>query len=100
MIVGCSLSVDHPTSNRLTLYFILNIAKYTQRQKLSITNFVAKFFRARLCDVNKPYLKITASYRDKIVKQSHYFTILVCDRQFNKKHIGVTLFSLKLCVRE
>ena len=27
---------------------------YTQRQKLSTTNFVAKFIRARLCDVNKP----------------------------------------------
>ena len=28
---------------------------YTQRQKLSTTNFVAKFFRVWLCDVNKPY---------------------------------------------
>ena len=28
---------------------------YTQRQKLSTTSFVAKFFRARICGVNKPY---------------------------------------------
>ena len=35
MIVGCSLSVDCPTS---TLYLILDTAKYTQRQKLSTTN--------------------------------------------------------------
>ena len=28
---------------------------YRQRQKLSTTNFVAKFFRAGLCDVNRPY---------------------------------------------
>ena len=43
-------------------------------------------------------MKINASYRDKIVKQSYYFAKL-CDGEFNKKHIGVKLFSLKLCLR-
>ena len=42
---------------------------------------------------------ITASYRDKIVKQSCYFA-QVCSWKFNKKHMGVTLFSLQLSVRE
>ena len=31
------------------------LQKYTQRQKLNTSNFVANFFGARLCDVNKPY---------------------------------------------
>ena len=33
------------------------------------------------------------------MKQSCYFA-KVCDREFNKKHIGVNLFSLQLCVHE
>ena len=33
------------------------------------------------------------------MKQSCYF-VKLCDGEFNKKHIGVTLFSLQLCVRE
>ena len=31
------------------------------------------------------------------MKQSCFFA-KVCDREFNKKHIGVNLFSLQLCV--
>ena len=31
------------------------------------------------------------------MKQSCYFA-KVCDREFNKKHIGVNVFSLQLCV--
>ena len=34
---------------------------------------------------------ITASYGDKIVKQSCYFAI-ICNGEINKKHMGVTLF--------
>ena len=34
-----------------------------------------------------------------MVKQSCYFAN-VCDREFNKKHIGVNLFSLQLCLHE
>ena len=33
------------------------------------------------------------------MKQSSYFAN-VCDREFNKKHIGVNIFSLQLCVHE
>ena len=35
----------------------------------------------------------------KIVKQSCYFA-KVCDREFNKKYIGVNLFSLQLWLHE
>ena len=35
----------------------------------------------------------------KIMKQSCYFA-KACDREFNKKHIGVNLFSLQLCLHE
>ena len=44
---------------------------------------------------------ISVSYRDKnkIVKESCYFA-KVCNREFNKKDIGVNLFSLQLCVHE
>ena len=42
-------------------------------------------------------MKTTASYRDKIVKQSCYF-VKVLDGEFIKKHMGVNLFSLQLCV--
>ena len=85
----------------MTLCYQVNLAKdipviaenYTQRQRLSTTYFVAKFFRARL------HIKINASYRDNIVKHSCYFAI-VCYGEFKKKHIGVRLFSLRLCVHE
>ena len=33
------------------------------------------------------------------MKQSCYFA-KVCDREFNKKHIGVNLFLLQFCVHE
>ena len=49
--------------------------------------------------INLLYIKINVSYRDKIVKQSCYF-VKICEREFNKKHIGVNLFSLQLCVHE
>ena len=63
--------------------------KYTQRQKLSTTDFVAKSFRERLCDVKK----IIASYRDKTVKKSCYFA-KVGDGEFHKKYIGVNFFFI------
>ena len=62
------------------------------------TNIVAIFFRARLCDVNKPY-KDRCIIRDKIVKQSCYFA-KICDGEFNKKCIGLNLFSLQLCLHK
>ena len=42
---------------------------------------------------------MNASNRDKIMKQSCYFA-KSCDGEFNKKHIGVKLFSLQPCVHE
>ena len=36
---------------------------------------------------------------DKIVQRSCYFA-KVCDREFNKKHVGLNLFSLQLFVHE
>ena len=44
-------------------------------------------------------IKINASYRDKIVKQSCYF-VKICDGEFNKKHTGINLFSLQFCLHE
>ena len=46
--MGCAVKT---TESRAIIIPII----YTQRQKLSATNFVAKYFRARLCDVNKAY---------------------------------------------
>ena len=41
--------------------------------------------------------KINVSYRHKIVKHSGYVA-KVCDGDFNKKHVGIDLFSLQFCV--
>ena len=72
---------------------------YTQRQKLSTSHLEANFFRGRLCGAHKPrplQINIYASCRDRIVEQSCYFAIL-CDSEFNKKHMGFNLFSLQHC---
>ena len=45
------------------------------------------------------HIKRSVSYSYKKVKQSCYFA-KVCDREFNKKQIGVDLFSLQLSLTE
>ena len=49
--------------------------------------------------INLILIKMNASYRDKIMKQSCYF-VKICDGEFNTKHTGVNLFSLQLCLHE
>ena len=65
---------------------------YTQRQKLSTTNFVAKIFRARLCDVNKPYKKKTASFKDNHVILQKYVMV-----SSTKAHRGQLILIATLC---
>ena len=50
-------------------------------------------------NLTNKYTNVYASYWDKIVKQSCYFA-KICDGEFNKKFMGVNLFSLQHCVHE
>ena len=72
---------------------------YTQHQMLSTTKFVAYFSKKGYAmQINLIY-KINVLYRYKIIKQLSYFAN-ISDGEFDKKHIGVNLFSLQLCLHE